>query len=202
MSRKRITRRTALVVTGAAAASTLLPLEAAGSEVVGVNSASVAPARAGPFGIILDAVAGHYAVTQEELFSDDRSKRVVRPRQMAMYLAFMLSGRSLPEIGRRIGGRDHTTVLHACRKLEGLKQTDRDEAAVINKLLARCVRAMRDNAIPLDRKRYAEARWFLKVKPTRGLSPLRAQKYGDAELARREQMLARIIRYSPGGSTG
>ncbi|MGH6789157.1 MAG: helix-turn-helix domain-containing protein, partial [Pseudolabrys sp.] len=49
---------------------------------------------------------------------------VVRPRQIAMYLAKTLTLRSLPEIGRRFGGRDHTTVLHAVRKIEGLVGND------------------------------------------------------------------------------
>jgi chromosomal replication initiator protein len=49
---------------------------------------------------------------------------VVRPRQVAMYLAKTLTLRSLPEIGRRFGGRDHTTVLHAVRKIEGLVAKD------------------------------------------------------------------------------
>jgi chromosomal replication initiator protein len=49
---------------------------------------------------------------------------VVKPRQIAMYLAKVLTPRSLPEIGRRFGGRDHTTVLHAVRKIEGLAKTD------------------------------------------------------------------------------
>jgi chromosomal replication initiator protein len=48
----------------------------------------------------------------------------VRPRQVAMYLAKTLTLRSLPEIGRRFGGRDHTTVLHAVRKIENLVSTD------------------------------------------------------------------------------
>ncbi len=48
----------------------------------------------------------------------------MRPRQIGMYLAKTLTARSLPEIGRRFGGRDHTTVLHAIRKIEALKQAD------------------------------------------------------------------------------
>jgi chromosomal replication initiator protein len=49
---------------------------------------------------------------------------VVRPRQISMYLSKLLTPRSLPEIGRRFGGRDHTTVLHAVRKITGLVTTD------------------------------------------------------------------------------
>ena len=50
---------------------------------------------------------------------------MVRPRQIAMFLSKALTLRSLPEIGRRFGGRDHTTVLHAVRKIEGLATSDR-----------------------------------------------------------------------------
>ncbi len=64
-------------------------------------------------------VARHYNVSKSELLSNRRTRTIVRPRQIAMYLAKMLTPRSLPEIGRRFGGRDHTTVLHAVRKIEG-----------------------------------------------------------------------------------
>ena len=53
-----------------------------------------------------------------------RARAVARPRQVAMYLAKQLTSRSLPEIGRKFGGRDHTTVMHAVRKIEELKTTD------------------------------------------------------------------------------
>jgi chromosomal replication initiator protein len=56
--------------------------------------------------------------------SSRRTANVVRPRQVAMYLAKTMTLRSLPEIGRRFGGRDHTTVLHAVRKIEGLVGSD------------------------------------------------------------------------------
>ena len=56
--------------------------------------------------------------------SSRRTANVVRPRQVAMYLAKTLTLRSLPEIGRRFGGRDHTTVLHAVRKIENLVHND------------------------------------------------------------------------------
>ena len=65
-------------------------------------------------------VARQYNVSRSDLLSSRRTANVVRPRQIAMYLAKTLTLRSLPEIGRRFGGRDHTTVLHAVRKIEGL----------------------------------------------------------------------------------
>jgi chromosomal replication initiator protein len=69
-------------------------------------------------------VARQYNVSRADLLSSRRTANVVRPRQVAMYLAKTLTLRSLPEIGRRFGGRDHTTVLHAVRKIEGLVNTD------------------------------------------------------------------------------
>ncbi|WP_417582007.1 chromosomal replication initiator protein DnaA [Pelagibacterium sp.] len=73
---------------------------------------------------ILKIVARHYKVPRNELLSSRRSRDVVRPRQIAMYLAKSLTSRSLPEIGRRFGGRDHTTVLHSVRKVEQLMSQD------------------------------------------------------------------------------
>ena len=69
-------------------------------------------------------VARRYNVSRADLLSSRRTANVVRPRQIAMFLAKTLTLRSLPEIGRRFGGRDHTTVLHAVRKIENLVHTD------------------------------------------------------------------------------
>lgn len=63
-------------------------------------------------------VASRYNVSRSDILSERRTAAVVRPRQIAMYLSKTLTLRSLPEIGRRFGGRDHTTVLHAVRKIE------------------------------------------------------------------------------------
>jgi chromosomal replication initiator protein len=69
-------------------------------------------------------VATHFNVSRADILSSRRTASVVRPRQIAMYLAKVLTPRSLPEIGRRFGGRDHTTVLHAVRKIAGLATTE------------------------------------------------------------------------------
>ncbi|WP_245418333.1 MULTISPECIES: chromosomal replication initiator protein DnaA [Cohaesibacter] len=69
-------------------------------------------------------VSKHYNVSRSDLLSSRRTRTIVRPRQIAMYLSKMLTPRSLPEIGRRFGGRDHTTVLHAVRKIEELAGSD------------------------------------------------------------------------------
>ncbi len=69
-------------------------------------------------------VARHYNVSRQELVSNRRTRVIVKPRQIAMYLSKTLTPRSFPEIGRRFGGRDHTTVLHAVRKIEELLTGD------------------------------------------------------------------------------
>lgn len=69
-------------------------------------------------------VASHFNVSRADILSSRRTAAVVRPRQIAMYLSKLLTPRSLPEIGRRFGGRDHTTVLHAVRKIQGLVTAD------------------------------------------------------------------------------
>src|SRR5690606_39681627 len=76
-------------------------------------------------------VARHYNVSKVELLSNRRTRTIVKPRQVAMYLAKVMTPRSLPEIGRRLGGRDHTTVLHAVRKIEGLNGSYNTLAQVV-----------------------------------------------------------------------
>jgi chromosomal replication initiator protein len=70
-------------------------------------------------------VAEHFNIKMAEMTSSRRSRVVARPRQVAMYLAKQLTQRSLPEIGRKFGGRDHTTVMHAVKKVEELARSDR-----------------------------------------------------------------------------
>lgn len=70
-------------------------------------------------------VSKHYNVSKADLLSARRTRTVVRPRQIAMYLSKQMTPRSLPEIGRRFGNRDHTTVLHAVRKIEEMVNADR-----------------------------------------------------------------------------
>jgi chromosomal replication initiator protein len=83
-------------------------------------------------------VANHYSVSRADILSSRRTAVVVKPRQVAMFLAKTLTMRSLPEIGRRFGGRDHTTVLHAVRKIEALSASDatlRDEIELLKRML-------------------------------------------------------------------
>ncbi len=69
-------------------------------------------------------VAEHYNLRLTDMHSARRARQVARPRQVAMYLSKLLTARSLPEIGRKFGGRDHTTVMHAIRKVEELMGDD------------------------------------------------------------------------------
>jgi chromosomal replication initiator protein len=73
---------------------------------------------------IQKGVAEHFNIRLADMHSARRARAVARPRQVAMYLAKQLTARSLPEIGRKFGGRDHTTVMHAVRKVEELRSTD------------------------------------------------------------------------------
>ena len=83
-------------------------------------------------------VAEHYNIRLADMHSARRARAVARPRQVAMYLAKQLTPRSLPEIGRKFGGRDHTTVIHAVRKIEELSAYDptfREDVELLRRLL-------------------------------------------------------------------
>ena len=69
-------------------------------------------------------VAAHFNIRLGDMHSARRARSVARPRQVAMYLAKQLTSRSLPEIGRMFGGRDHTTVMHGVKRVEQLRETD------------------------------------------------------------------------------
>lgn len=87
---------------------------------------------------ILRVVTKHFGVNRNDLLSGRRNRSIVRPRQVGMYLSKILTSRSLPEIGRRFGNRDHTTVLHAIRKIDMLIKDDatlREEVEMLKRLL-------------------------------------------------------------------
>ncbi len=73
---------------------------------------------------IQKTVAEYYKIRVADLLSKKRSRSITRPRQLAMALAKELTNHSLPEIGDAFGGRDHTTVLHACKKINELRDAD------------------------------------------------------------------------------
>jgi len=89
---------------------------------------------------IQKCVAEHFNIKMAEMTSARRARAVARPRQVAMYLAKQLTSRSLPEIGRKFGGRDHTTVMHACKKIEELSVSDRalgEDVELLRRMLQR-----------------------------------------------------------------
>jgi len=94
--------------------------------------------RANQRRISIDEIQGrvseHYRIRKAEMTSARRAREVARPRQVAMYLSKQLTPRSLPEIGRRFGGRDHTTVIHAVRQIEKLRAQDAELDADIRLL--------------------------------------------------------------------
>jgi chromosomal replication initiator protein len=94
-------------------------------------------ARRGPLTVdeIALATCKRYGLTLEELRSSSRAARVAWPRQVAMYLARELTDQSLPAIGRQLGGRDHTTVLHACRKATQRMATEHKSRETVDELL-------------------------------------------------------------------
>jgi chromosomal replication initiator protein len=80
-------------------------------------------------------VAEYYKIRTSDLLSSKRSRTIARPRQVAMTLAKVLTNHSLPEIGAAFGGRDHTTVLYATRKIAELRDSDHRVAEDYNNLL-------------------------------------------------------------------
>ena len=93
---------------------------------------------------ILRKVADHYNLRVSDMLLGAAPAQVARPRQVAMYLAKNLTSRSLPDIGRHFGGRDHTTVIHAVRKIEELRATDQRSPRT-SSLLRRMLEGVRRN---------------------------------------------------------
>jgi len=91
--------------------------------------------RAVTIEMIQKSVADYYQLKTADLRSRNNSKSVATPRQIAMYLCKALTHASLPEIGRSFGGKHHSTVIHSIRKIESLRQKDRDFNNVINSLV-------------------------------------------------------------------
>lgn len=95
------------------------------------------------FNDVIDICAKHFGTTGEVVLSPSRERREVYARQSAMFIARRLTGTSYPEIGRRFGGRDHTTVLHADRKISALIQYEPTWRWTIERLTERVLRVAR-----------------------------------------------------------
>ena len=87
---------------------------------------------------IQKTVADYFKIKVSEMYSKKRSRNVARPRQVAMALAKELTQMSLPEIGEAFGDRDHTTVLHACRKIASLRKHDTGAQPRLRACSSRC----------------------------------------------------------------
>lgn len=83
---------------------------------------------------ILESVTADSGLPTEVILSPLRTREAVAARQRGLYLAYVMSGKSLPEIGRRFGGRDHTTVLHAVRKIGVLRESDPSVRAELSRI--------------------------------------------------------------------
>ena len=84
---------------------------------------------------LIEAFASDQDLLPSRRRSARRARAIARPRQIAMYLAKRLTTRSLPEIGRKFGGRDHSTVIHAVKRVEELRDSDREVDAAVRVLM-------------------------------------------------------------------
>lgn len=100
--------------------------------------------------LIRSIVCDHYQLELSELLARQRVPRICRPRQIAMYLCQKLTLNSLPKIGWKFGGRDHTTVLHACRAIEKLCADDAEMDAVVKQLRGKILRAVHGDEITTE----------------------------------------------------
>lgn len=121
--------------------------------------------------VVIAAVAHEFGVTRSDLLGPSREHHVVRPRQIGMYLAWAMTGRSLPELGRHFGGRDHTTVLHAARKIAAQMRADAAVAGVVEKAAAQCVAPMRRLGTKLSAIPMNTTRWAHRLSSTDGPTP-------------------------------
>jgi len=100
--------------------------------------------------LIRSIVCEHYQLELSELLARQRVPRICRPRQIAMYLCQKLTLCSLPRIGWKFGGRDHTTVLHACRAIEKLCADDPEIDAVVKQLRSKILRAVHGDEVTTE----------------------------------------------------
>jgi chromosomal replication initiator protein len=92
---------------------------------------------------IADIVSRHFNIRLADLQSKKRSQSIAEPRQICMYLARQLTKHSLEEIGGHLGGRDHTTVMHACGKIEDLRKADPKMLATLDQLASQVTQSAR-----------------------------------------------------------
>ncbi len=98
-----------------------------------VNFVPIVPEKVS-IDLIMRMVGRFYGVSKLDIVSSRRTANIVKPRQVSMYLAKQLTPRSLPDIGRRMGNRDHTTILHGMRKIERLLRTNQQLAGEVTEI--------------------------------------------------------------------
>lgn len=86
--------------------------------------------------VIREVVAGYFGLTVRDMTGPERRREIARPRQIAMYLCWILTERSLPDIGSRFGSRDHTTVMHARRQIIALRAIDPEVDRDVERIIA------------------------------------------------------------------
>jgi hypothetical protein len=118
----KVTRRA--VCAGLAIAPVAIAIGPQASVATGFETTAATIPPKDIFTRIIETVAAEHSLSPVVVLSSVRTRDAVAARQKGLYLAYRLSGKSLPEIGRRFGGRDHTTVLHAVRKLEAMAEAD------------------------------------------------------------------------------
>lgn len=131
-----VLHRKGLVIADHGGRPSLYRISEAGNQLAEELSRIAPVDREPPIARIQRIVAAHYGIPPMEMVSARRSLRVARPRQVAMYLAKRTTPKSLPEIGRRFGNRDHTTVIHAIQKVESLIPVDRSIRDSVAELLS------------------------------------------------------------------
>lgn len=94
------------------------------------------PGQGQPIADIIAATGKHFRVTTADMLSARRTQDIVRPRQIAMYIARHLTSRSLACIGRRFGDRDHATVIHAVKRIEALRAEEHEIDAAVTGIMA------------------------------------------------------------------
>ena len=134
---KKVTRREVCAGLAVAPVAMTIGAQATASACTALETTAAAVSAQDVITRVIETVAAEHSLSPVFVLSSVRTREAVAARQKGLYLAYRLSGKSLPEIGRRFGGRDHTTVLHAVRKLEAMGETDPSFRAELLRLARR-----------------------------------------------------------------
>jgi hypothetical protein len=153
----KISRRTAMTIGTAAALTAVTASASQATAALGPRlEPIIEPASRHGIDDIQRVVAKHYGLSVEEMLSNVRINPMVRARHTGMYLAYLMTECSLPEIGRRFNGRDHVAVLHAARKMERLRLTEPGWDDVLSDLATKSIAAIARNGHGPAAKTYAQ----------------------------------------------